>query len=167
MAEQRICGRSMAPGIKSQCNSRIEIWRQRFASLHIDFINICNTNNNCHACTQFVQEPFEQVHYFSVGLLCLLLLFYLTQTIVLPVRRITVHFCFIVCISIVILAAYISLSDKLQFRGLASPTLLHLHKQIKTRRFIRYCFFLLLWFLALFCSYIGLVILRKKLFYYV
>ena len=95
------------------------------------------------------------MHYFSVGLLCLLLLFYLAQTIILPARRISVHLCFIICTLIVALGTSVSLSDTI--KGLATPILLHLNQQIKSRRFIRYCFFLLLWFLALICSYIGLV----------
>lgn len=95
------------------------------------------------------------MHYFCVGLLCLLLLFYLAQTIILPARRISVHLCFTICTSFVALGTSISLSDKI--KGLATPSLLHLNQQIKHRRFIRCCFFLLLWFLALLCSYIGLV----------
>ena len=106
---------------------------------------------------QFVQEPFEQAHYFCVALLCLLLLFYLTQTIILPVRRVSVHICFAICTAIVIAGTCVSLSDKLHAKGLALPSLVMVSKQIKYRRFLRYAFFLLLWFLALFCCHVGLV----------
>ena len=98
------------------------------------------------------------MHYFSVGLLCLLLLFYLAQTVILPARRISVHICFSICTTFVAVGTFVSLSDKI--KGLATPTLLNLNHQIKYRRFIRYFFFLSLWFLALLCSYIGLVTLH-------
>ena len=121
---------------------------------------LCLIMHTCCINSQFVQEPFEQVHYFCVGLLCLLLLFYLTQTIILPVTRVSVHVCFTICTLVVTLGTVISLSDKLYSKGLASPTILILSKQIKYRRFLRYSFFLLLWFLAFFCSHIGLVIIN-------
>ena len=162
MVAQRVCGRSM--GIGSQCSLGTEIWRPWFVCMIIIsiFLLLWIYNNIMGLISiiiiQFVHEPFEQVHYFCIGLLCLLLLFYLAQTIILPVRRISVHFCFIFCTLIVAVGTCISLSDKLQSRGLAAPTLIKLNKWIKHRRFIRYSLFLLLWFLALFCSYIGLVI---------
>ena len=63
--------------------------------------------------TQFIQCHYEPIYFFSVGLLCIMLMFYVTQLLVLPRQRLSTHICFSISFAITGTVSAISLANKI------------------------------------------------------
>ncbi len=62
---------------------------------------------------QFLQEHYEPIHFFSVGLLCVMLLIYVSQLLVLPRTQISTNIGFVIALVIVAIVSIVSLANKI------------------------------------------------------
>ncbi len=62
---------------------------------------------------QFIQCHYEPIYFFSLGLLCIMLLFYISQLLILPRSRLSTHVCFIISLTITGTVSAISLANKI------------------------------------------------------
>lgn len=64
-------------------------------------------------CPQFIQEHYEPIHFFSIGLLCVMLLFYISQLLILPRTHVSTNVCFTLTLVFVGIVSIIALANNI------------------------------------------------------